>query len=481
MKKSSLAVVIVAALAVGYPAASWVTGKRLEVKLTEDNKKASTQPGIKMISQSYERGIFTSVQKGTIEFKVAGMAQSPAQTLELSKVLGNDAFKLSYVNKIVHGPFPGYFGIAAGKVETDFVIDPKVMEEIKKVFGEKKFLELTTILNYAGGGTVKLSSPAVITKVGKTEDQLNWKGIKGEINFNEAYTQFKMNIVAPGLDMASTNGGSFKMGEIKLNGDAERLSPEHALYTGKTLMTVQSMNISTGAIGNNTQVDIADIKVESNSTSKNDLFNSSVKFGMGKLSINAVEFTKIHFDYAMNNLHGPTLESLIKEFDKLANQHTDGDQGLESKMIQYGKELIKHKPELVIEKWSIAGKTGDANMNGKLTLAPIADEELHSLAILFSKLIGQFEAKISEDFLIELMSASIKDPNALAQTKATLDMQIKAFEAQGYISRKEKTLISLIDWKNGKLTINKLPFPPEAPEAEEMAEEMPEEDTAVAH
>ena len=40
MKKSSLAVVIVAALAVGYPAAAWMTGKRLEVKLTEENKKA---------------------------------------------------------------------------------------------------------------------------------------------------------------------------------------------------------------------------------------------------------------------------------------------------------------------------------------------------------------------------------------------------------------------------------------------------------
>ena len=275
-----------------------------------------TQPGIKLVSQSYERGVFSSVQKGTVELVVAGMGKNQAQSLEMRKAMGVDAVQISYVNKITHGPVPGILGIAAGKVETELVIDPTILAEIKKVFGEKKFLELTTILNYMGGGTLKLSSPAVVAKVGVTQDQLDWKGVKGELDFNEAYTQFKMNFVAPGFDIKSANGNSANMGEMKLVGNAERLSPEHALYTGKTMLSMHSFAAKTIAGGVNNQVDLADIKIESDSNLKNDLYNNALKFGIGKLSINSNEFTQVHFDYSINNFHGPSLESLLKEFDK---------------------------------------------------------------------------------------------------------------------------------------------------------------------
>lgn len=475
MKKSSLAVVIVAALAVGYPAAAWITGKRLEVKLTEDNQKAAKQPGIKLVNESYERGIFSSVQKGTVQFVVGGMGKNQTQNLEMRKAMGVDAFQISYVNKITHGPVPGIFGVAAGKVETELVIDPKILEEIKKVFGEKKFLEMTTILNYTGGGTLKLSSPAVAAKVGVSQDQLDWKGVKGELDFNEAYTQFKMNFVAPGFELTSANGSSAKMGEMKLVGNADRLSVEHALYTGKTRMSMQSFTAKAIAGGTNNQVDLADIKFESDSSLTNDLYKSALKFGIGKLNINSTEFTNVHFDYSLNNLHGPSAESLLKEFDKTLIGAGEADANADNKWLSLVKVIIQHKPEILLDKFSIAGKTGDLNMHGKLTLAPVTDEDLHSLPMIFSKLIGHVETTFSEDFVIEIMNASIKDPKSLAQVKASFDMQLKGFETQGYLKRNGKTLTSTVDWKNSALLVNGLAFPPAPAMHGDAVEEMEEE------
>ena len=93
MKKSSIAIAVVAALAVAYPAASWMTGKRLEEKLTKMEKKEFLFSNFKVVKQSYTRGIFSSRQESTIELEVAGMSADPVppampQSLQDSAVDG---------------------------------------------------------------------------------------------------------------------------------------------------------------------------------------------------------------------------------------------------------------------------------------------------------------------------------------------------------------------------------------------------------
>ena len=133
----------------------------------------------------------------------------------------------------------------------------------------------------------------------------------------------------------------------------------------------------------------------------------------------------------------------------------------DNKWLPLVKEIIKHNPEILLDKFSIAGKTGDVNMKGKLTVAPITDEEFNlPFQMLFSKVIGHLETTFSEDFIHELINASLKDPQLLAQAKANLDMQLKGLETQGYLKRNGKLLTSTIDWKNSAMLVNGLAFPP---------------------
>ena len=162
MKKSSVALAVVAALAVAYPAASWVSGKRLETKLSKTDKKDVLFANFKIVKQTYTRGIFSSKQESTIEFDVAGMSPT-ASTMSLQDQAGQDPqdpqdptsamaadpqpempkilkpVQFQIVNYIQHGPVPGIVGIAAGKIDTEFVMDATTKEEIKRIFGDKKF------------------------------------------------------------------------------------------------------------------------------------------------------------------------------------------------------------------------------------------------------------------------------------------------------------------------------------------------------
>ena len=89
MKKSSIALAVVAALAVAYPAASWMSGKRLETKLSQTDKKDVLFANFKIVKQTYTRGIFSSKQESTIEFDIAGMSPA-ASPMSLQDQVGQD-------------------------------------------------------------------------------------------------------------------------------------------------------------------------------------------------------------------------------------------------------------------------------------------------------------------------------------------------------------------------------------------------------
>lgn len=500
MKKSSLAIAVVAALAVAYPGAAWLTGKRLEAKLSKTEKNDPVLSKFKIVKQSYKRGVFSSTQEQTYEFRVENLfssalpnsssasafqdnevtataeTSSDEQAMPQNMRALSEPIQISVINHITHGPFPGMFGVAAGKVETELVLDPKVLAEIKKVFGDKKFLQITTLLNYGGGGTMKLSSPDATFNDPNGSTKVEWKGVKAEIGFDEDYKKFQFNFLTPGFKITDQkDSGNFSIGEMKADGNIDRAFGNSMLYLGKTTASIASIEFSSAAIGG---FKAGNITLESDSTAKKDLIDMGIKMGMATFKFGEAEFTNFHYDYSLHNIHGETLNKMSNEFSAVAKTSvTPNEQMQQMQTIwkKYGMELLKYDPIISLDRLSISGKSGEFKTNASAKLVGVIEADFNMPQSILQKLEAQGDLSFAEALIEEVVNMTQKDPNARAMALTMANATITGFEAQGYLTRKEKALTSHMEWKQGKASINGKPYPPVMSGAAMPADAMPQE------
>lgn len=487
MKKSSLAIAVVAALAIAYPAASWVTGKRLETKLSQVNTNEVMFSKFKIVKQNYTRGIFSSKQESTIEISLADMmpmaAAAPAHFQEpevapadgVTTAPAEEAMpdmmplikpiQIQIINHITHGPIPGIAGIGAGKIDTEFVLDAATVAELKKIFGDKKFLELQTVLNYTGGGTVKMSSPAIDTVVGVRQDKLSWKGLKLEVGFDAAYKKLKFDFNSPGLDVVSADASTtMNLGAIKMTGDAERAYADGVLYVGSSKASISGVSFS-NKLAPSSGFNLKDLIIESNTTRKNDLFDSALKMGIQQIQISGKDIGSFHYDYSLLNLHGPSFNQLFNALyladkkDLTAEKITEMQESLKKS----GAELLKHNPVLSLDRLSLTGKSGEFKASGKLQFVDVQAEDINNPVLLLAKLDSKAEVSLAESLVLELINGTQPAPETRDMMLGMFKTSVAPYEAQGYIVRNGGTLSAQIVWKNSKLSINGKPYPATAP------------------
>ena len=479
MKKSTLAIAVVAALAASYPGAAWLTGKRLEAKLTKTEKNDAAFSQLKVVSQTYTRGLFSSTQEQTYELAEGFIPGLGERTVEIDQSQteksgegewpSDDApvkthfkpFQFKVINHITHGPFPGTLGIAAGKVETEFVIDPKVLAEIKKVFGDKKFLELTTMLNYSGGGTLKIASPALTYKDPNGSTSVNWKGFKAEIGFDEDYKKLQFNVNTPGIEVTDVNdAGSFTMGEFKASGNVDRAFGDFMLYLGKTNASIANIEFQSRAMGG---FKAGNISLESDSNAHRDLIDMGIKIGMASFKAGEAEFSNFHYDYSLKNIHAETLGKLSKEFSAVSKSGVNSrEQMVQFQEIwkKHGMTLLKYDPILSLDRLSINGKNGEFKTTAKIKLVGVTEADFAMPQALLQKIEGEVDVNFADALIEEVVNMTQKDPNSRAMALSMAKASVGAMEGQGYITRKDKNLSSHMEWKQGKATINGKPYPP---------------------
>ena len=452
MKKSSIAIAIIGVLAVAYPAASWMTGRKLEIKLAQSKGAEASFGNFKVIQKSYQRGVFSSTQTSTLELRMPNL---PSR----QQVAAEKPLQLEMINHIQHGPMPGVFGIAAGKITTEFVLDERAKMELKKTFGEKKFLDIRTLLKYDGSGNVSISSPAVITNIG-AQDKLDWKGLTVDIGFDPGYKKLRFNFLMPGFDASMKDGSAqLKLGELKMTGEAERAYPDSMIYLGKTVATISSLAFSNKQ-ATSAGFSLEKLNIESDSSMKNDMLDVALKFGIDKISLNYAQFTNFHYDYSVTNIHAPTFNTLLKDIATI-NQNVPASQLTEEMLTSWknlGMDFLRHNPVLSLDRMSLRSKSGDFNLSAKMQFVGITEADVDVPNLLMSKLESSMNVSFVEALFIDVIDAMQSDLTVRRMMTEKLQTQIAGYEAQGHLLRKDKTLSAQISWKNGGFIVNDQPF-----------------------
>lgn len=446
---------IAGCLVIAYPAAAWYTGKGIESKLNELSLQTNRYPNVKVVKHEIKRGVFSTTEDVIVEFPAGLLPKMPTEATE------NDAkpLQLHLINHIQHGPFPGLrFGSAS--IDTELVLDGETKAAVEKVFGQQAPLQIRTNLNYWGGGSVLLNSPAFTTTTEQSQDKIDWKGVKLDIGFSGDYKDVTVKLDAPGLNAHMQDGSDLAVGAIAANSTMQQAAPNSLLYLGKTSATLEQIKMNSGATPAKS-FELQKLDFESNVGSRENLVDMVVKIGAQKFITSKMAFSDFHYDYGIRHLHQPTL---IKFVDAIYHppKDQDGDDAAQNMLRpwkEFGPILLQNKPEFSIDRVSVTTPDGEAKLSAKATMGDAAVDDLQNIAQLLPKLQASATISLPEPMLTKLMLGSTSDPGTQAAMEQGIKQQIAMFEQQGYVIRRDKALSANFDWKQGQATINGKPMP----------------------
>lgn len=476
MNKSTKLIAVVVALAASYPAASWFTGKQVEAKLTESNDQSKSSPYVKVVKQDYKRGVFSSVQETTLELTLANFpgvkkpempvpeaAEAPADgtppadvAVAVEEEKPAKPVQIHFINYIQHGPLPGFKGFGAASIKTELVLDAETKAQLAKVFGNATPLEITSRLTYAGGGRVSISSPAFNTVMEKENDKVAWQGLTMEVGFSKDYKDINLYLSAPGLAVDSQDGKSFKLGAISVKADMNLAYPGTNLYLGKTDSSIASVNF-TDTSKDKKSFTLEQLKLTTDATMKDDLFDAVAKFGVSKFVFEQQEFTDFHYDYGVRRLHAQSLAKLSTAYSKAAGD-PEKMAALKAIWDEVAPVVLQKDPEFFLERLSVMTADGEAKLTGSAKLAGATAADFNNPMLMISKIQSNLDVTLTEALVAKLGGASQKDPEMQKAAADAINQQVSAFVERGYINKNGKLLSSKLEWKQGALTVNGKPF-----------------------
>ncbi len=488
MKKNWIAIVI-ALLVIAYPASAWWIGKKVESGMVANTERMlATTPYLKVIRRNHQGGIFSSTEDTTIEIagdlfrSLSEMQKAPEKStseesdpsaIEPPPAIPKEPMKpitLRVLSHIKHGPFAGG-GLAFAKVDTELVFDDKVQLEIDKVFAGKKPLTLSTVMNWSGGGTTDVNSPAANVTIQQGAATLNWHGLQGKIHFTKDLASYKADVSSAGLEF--TGGPKkemMKIGTMQIQSDKKRLGESAFLYTGKDNGTIKEMSFSNEADPSKA-FSLNDIAYVGDMTEAGGFVDMVAKMGAKNFAIGADTYGGAHYDFTIKHLHAATLEKLIKSFgDFYSGKHKTPEEMMAASMApwkNYGPEILKHNPEFIIDRVSFATADGEAVLKANVKIPGATAEDVANPMTLIPKIDASADFTLPEALVAKLAGAGKQTDEEKATAAEMMQQQLQSAEQQGYIVRADKLIKTHFEWKNGKGMVNGKPLPmPGAPPQE---------------
>jgi uncharacterized protein YdgA (DUF945 family) len=466
MKKGLIvSLAIVAVLAASYPGLAWFCGKTVETRLGSYQKRALVlAPYVTVVDRKYERGVYRSTEVTTYELFHALLASVPAAQAANAGTLPV-SLKFTVRSEIVHGPLPGFGPPALARIETEFVLSDSIRQELKKAFGDRKPMDIVTLLDFSGGGVTRVTSPAFDGfPIGNKGETLSWKGLTARSSFGPDLAWTKSHGEAPGMEAKSPEGEVATFDRISFDTNAELAFED--LYLGDFAATVKTIRLVPGT-GEATPA-AKSMSMEGFAYSaklaraQDDFLDGHANFAIGSMDVDATKLSDLHYEVSLKHLHGETVAAIARVVRKALGEGLTAPVGangatVDQEIRRLGIELLKRDPELVVDRISFAMPEGDASLRGSVHLVGFEPSDLEGSAgaeALVPKVDARFDIDLAEGLLRNFAEKS--------DGAAQLEQQLAAFEAQGYVTRSGGRVTTHLEFRQGALTLNGKAFSPQA-------------------
>jgi uncharacterized protein YdgA (DUF945 family) len=461
--------IVVAALILGYPALAWVLGLMVQHSWEEREQRGLQQiPGyaqyVTIAKRDYRRGIYSSTEEVTFR-----LGEKILKTLRASgNVAWTDHVQIVIRNTIHHGPFPQLRDFAPATVDSEWILPPEIQGKLAAAFKGKANLAIHTRLNWSGGGTTLVSSPAFNLPLEKAA-AIDWRGLEAHIVTGREIGAGSVSLTAPGLSLKTEKGVTVSYQDLKLD---STLQPAYeVLNVGDLKMTLGQLQIGNDADENKPfKLTARNLMLESHSRLNGELVDAEGGITVEAVQVNTFDTNHINYAAHFTHIHGPAAAALTKALRAEQSDTPDNATPQEvaaantKRMIDAlkgpGIDLLVKEPVVDISHLGFAMPEGALDISLKASMPGVTKEEFQgapdAVKAAFAKHL-QLSADIHIDtaMLDKLLESTGKSENAAAQ--------LQGLQRQGYIKLDGKTLTTHITFLGGQLKVNDQPFPPRPP------------------
>jgi len=455
-----------AVVALAYPASAWFLGTRVEATLAEQYHSVDEQPYVKLVSRDFQRGLFASTETAVLELvtpaELSGIKQEEGAQDPAAKPA--EPIRITLRTEIQHGPLPGFSTLAAAVADTELILTPEQQQEVTKVLGDKKPLQIHTVFSLFGGGTSTASSPAFALDLPPGADgkasHLSWNGLQMNIDFSSHMKHYTVKADAPSFEIKDDKGAQAQITGMHVEGEQTRMFDDvKGFYSGTTKMTVAQMSFvdakeAEGSEGPaKSPLLLKQLTYDATIPVSGDFIDLIGKIGVETAQFGAQNYGPAHYDFSLRHLHARSTAELYQALMKwyadparLANKEIGKQfEGMDV-LREPALALLKYSPEFHIDRISFKSAQGEAQVSASAKLGALTPEELANPFMLIGKLNVNADLALPEDLLGDSFNSAQKS----------------SFVDQGYVTRDGNILRSKIAFANGQFSVNGKPFNPMA-------------------
>ncbi|OOF58509.1 YdgA family protein [Rodentibacter myodis] len=473
MKKSKVAIGVIAVLGIAWVGGAWFTGQTAETEYKRQieranqqfqSLKASNSFNVVFKNKQFERGWFRSQVEDEL---VISLPQTQQQwTIPLSTTLYHGPFPLNQLAKL--NLMPAMFA-AEG-----FIAKNESTQPLFDLMKSDKPIQYRASTGYGLSTKGSLSFAA-----GEWRDQENdqnkllWSGVKMNFNVNQdlsGHYDFAAEDVTALFDwekeIDETPFKSLKVQwkGIKFNSDFAPTKWTY-IYTGKGGYSVDALEMTrldredqTASFIKKGLKSTAEVNLES------DFVNLKSTSSIDSVMSDHQDLGKVTYNLELNHFEGNAVNAFIETLMSIFNE-AKGDnanavagQLLQNWVLQHGLEILNNQPQVKLNPMSISDEQGKLSLDLNVALAP-------NPTFKRGNLYKQFK-----DFSLNIWLDKATAENILAklpprEDRAAIKAQIEEFalegEKNGFAVNSEKSVSVKLMLENGELKLNGKVIPEE--------------------
>lgn len=372
MKRGITVVVVMALLLVGAP---WVIGNVAEDRINRGlDALVEAAPYLGIVERKYTQGWFRSEQEVT--FEVLAGATRPFAVPQ----------RFTVRDEILHGPVLGLSGFGLARVNSSLDLDPQTRHELAELFGSEDPLNVSTRVGFFGGGTTTISSEARDIRVANG-GTLSWDDLEIDVSYSGNFDSIGIKGDWPRFEGHNPKTKShLKLDDLVFDASSERVKGH--LYQTDAELSIDGLSIEGADLPPTT---LKDMQFVVDSEDDGDFMSVATRFGTGPITgglvqPKGVEFTATHFDFTLRRLHTDTLASISNAIAESYRRPAVAAV-LPDEMLA----LLKHDPELLIDRIGFETRDGAAYLKGAIRLKGVDEKDLKMGAL---SLIARLDADL---------------------------------------------------------------------------------------
>jgi len=423
MKKIMVLAVVIAALLFGsYYGMGLVTERTLKKNIVVINSSS----GIFIDVKNYNRGFFAS--NALLDWHLH-IPQHVNKTQDgQSNVVPAEDYNFQMPIEVQHGPviFSGkgiHFGL--GLAHSHVAIPESYVAQFSALFSDqsiKPVLDFNLFVSYLNNSRLKIKIPPFKLFAKQGTDQVDWKGLDGDVNLSSNMGNISARFNIDGLNVSKDKTKAV-MG--KVISDLNLNKSTKGLYLGEASLQLPSLLVTDSA--NAKRFEIQSCQLQSGSSVEQDLFNSYFKMSLAKVVAEEKTYGPFAFEILIKNLDANVLAEINDQMNHVQQGSEADRQKALFAIVPELPKLLSQGAQLEISKFSLVMPEG--NLDGNLSIS-IPKGNTGNAFQLIQKIQGQAQIKLPVAVVRNLLMVNIrKDVQHSSSLQQTMTEEINKTNA----------------------------------------------------